>query len=376
MLSRNHHLNSLSLLCLLSINILFLIKYVSRYTDYAILVAIFFSLLLMIIIFVVDQYVEKKLLIKTKWKNSALLLLSVLSVFLLSEIPFETRVSRLPAIMQWIENFSKGVFPYRSAANPSGFPFLYYLSMPFYLLGDVGYLAVFGLVLYLWLLVSNSNTKKELIVRILLLFSMLPVVYEIIVRSELFANMSIIILIFFLSEKYLIKNNFDIKFVFLSILWGLLLSTRLVAFLLFTLYVIYHFRNNILKGILFSCFAVFIFILTLVPFVLWDAGYFFSRGPFSIQFLYLPSWMIPVFCVMLVFAGWVIADIRELFFACGFFLFAAAFSSLITFCLQEGIEEVFRFDISYFIFCVPFFILSIQEYEIKRMIGKVIKTYD
>lgn len=297
-----------------------------------------------------------------------------IAALLLVFIPQSTRVGRFPAMMEWLSNFQNGIFPYGTKANPSGFPFLFFLASPFYLLGDAGYLEVFGLFLFMMLLLKSVKTKKEYWVKILLLLFLPTTFYELAVRSELFTNTVLVISLFFLAEQKLNEHEKNISFIVLALLFGFFLSTRLIAFLWLAMFLLFFFRNNLKNGIIFFAIALSVFSLSLLPFYLWNAETFLNKGPFAVQTIYLPRWIFFIFPFLVLYIGWMIADFQELLFASGVLTFLLVSISFLMTIGDVGMSEAFfnsRFDISYFILSVPFFILALKEYRVDRFLGKL-----
>ncbi len=116
--------------------------------------------------------------------------------------------------------------------------------------------------------------------------------------------------------------------------------------------------------ILFSSIAGFSFFITLLPFFIWNKGYFLMHGPFSIQSGYLPKTVICLAPLILFFLSLLFNKLRQILFFIAMFLFALVLTSFISHCIVFGIyNSIFGtavFDISYFIFPLPFFILSIS----------------
>ena len=139
------------------------------------------------------------------------------------------------------------------------------------------------------------------------------------------------------------------------------------------------FRNDLPRLILFSVIAISVFLITLIPFVLWDKESFFSNGPFAIQsFLaYIPMWNVVLILLVSIYLGWVVADLQEVFFACGVMLFIPVFLSMAYKIIQFGFYDAMIndiFDHSYYEFVIPFLILSIKDYKVDRFLGKVMEV--
>ncbi|PIS45085.1 MAG: hypothetical protein COT22_07115, partial [Ignavibacteria bacterium CG08_land_8_20_14_0_20_37_9] len=114
--------------------------------------------------------------------------------------------------------------------------------------------------------------------------------------------------------------------------------------------------------------------LSLLPFYLWNAETFMNKGPFAVQTIYLPVWIYFIFPLLVLYAGWMIADFQELLFASGVLTFLLVSISFIMTIGDVGMYQAYsnsRFDISYYILSIPFFILSLKEYKVDWFLGKV-----
>ncbi|RPH36881.1 hypothetical protein EHM92_03785, partial [bacterium] len=230
--------------------------------------------------------------------------LSVLALIAVVLLPPVSRVGRLPAIEVWLSDLLAGNFPYHAPSQPSGFPVLFALAFPTFVLGNVGFLEVLGIALFgvaLWKWVEGGKRGNWLPLVLLLLLP--SFYYEVIVRSELFFNMTLVLALILLADQYLARKDMSWTFVGIAILFGLVLSTRSVIGLIYVAYVIWRFRQRPLQGVYFSGIVLLAFLFTLVPFIAWNPGLFFSNGPFSIQFGYLPLWIVLLFLGVAVIAG-------------------------------------------------------------------------
>ncbi|MDP3148831.1 MAG: hypothetical protein Q8N83_06840 [Ignavibacteria bacterium] len=374
MFTKKHFINIFSAAFLLFIGALFVFKYSVRYGGLFVLPPVLFITVGILLLFFIDKKSEAY-----NTAFSAKQLLPVLGFLLLvtvsmAFIPQSTRVGRFPAVLEWLSNFQQGIFPYGTKANPSGFPFLFFLASPFYLIGDAGYLEVFGLFLFLILLIKSVKTKKEYYVKMLLLLFLPTTFYELAVRSELFTNTVLIISLFFLAEQKLNEQKKTISFFVLALMFGFFLSTRLIAFLWLAMFLLFFFRNNLKNGAVFLAISLSVFLLSLLPFYLWNAEIFLNKGPFAVQTIYLPKWIFFIFPFFVLYIGWMIADFQELLFASGVLTFLLVSISMMITIGDVGISEAIfnsRFDISYYALSVPFFILALKEYKVDLFLGKV-----
>ncbi len=269
--------------------------------------------------------------------------------------PVEIRVARYPALLEWIERFLKGFFPYTAKTRPSGFPFLFFLVFPFYLLGDLGLFQVFGFLLFSYL----AWRKRSLLSPILLLASP-SFLFEVLTRSELFTNMTVILayLLFFQRKREKMKGS---SLFLYGLLGGLLLATRGIVLLIYLLFFPFYFRNELKRGKIFFAGIFFGFLLINLPFFLWQPNYFFQGGPLFIQTAYIPFWLLILF-----FGFGLISSLKWLkgvsYWTIGLFTFFVVFLPFFGMIIREGFyATLFRtgFDISYFIFPLPFLLYDI-----------------
>lgn len=374
MIKNKNFINLFSLLALFSISLIFLLKYSSRVTDYTSVIIVVYASVFVLALKFIDSKIKNNT--ADKIVHSFILFLAVFAiasvVVLIS--PAETRVGRIAALNSWLKNFEMSIFPYRSEVNPSGFPFLFLLASPFYLLGEAGLFSAMGVALLVIQLKSVSNYKKEFFFSVVVLLLLPSTYYELITKSDLLANSALLAIVALLSFKFIKPGSRDIQFFVIAIIAGLFAATRLVSFLiLFTIF-LFLFRNKLKNGIIFLAVSLSAFILVNLPFLLWDAKYFIERGPLSIQLLYLPMWCYFVFPLLIGYFGWAIVDFQEYFFLNGMTIFLLAVISFISTIIGEGFDSAFygsRFDISYFILSIPFFLLSLKEYEVDRFLGKI-----
>jgi hypothetical protein len=293
--------------------------------------------------------------------------LSMLALVAVLFLPPASRVGRLPAIEAWLSDLLAGVFPYHAPNQPSGFPMLFILAFPTFVLGNVGLLEVLGVAVFGTILWSRGKTgAKGGWVPLVLLLLLPSMYYEVIVRSELFFNMILVLALVVFTDEYLATNNCNRKFVGSAVLFGLALSTRSTIGLVYVIYVLWRFRSAPLRGAFFSAIVILVFLLTLIPFVVWDPAHFFSNGPFSIQFGYLPLWIILAFFGAAVIAGLAAHDMMDVLFYSGVLLFAVVFTAFALRVNESGVSATLyldRFDISYFVFCVPFLLFSLHDHR-------------
>ncbi|MFZ2096038.1 MAG: hypothetical protein WAV05_05300 [Anaerolineales bacterium] len=362
---------TVSIIFLACIGALFALKYSARVVDNSnwpyFFAALFFLIYIAIILFL--WHLDWS---RFSWANNQRLLLALMAILTIGAIlfvsfsPETSRVSRLTAMNEWIDRLLAGKYPWSLSVqfDPSGLPFLFIMAMPFYFLGNIGYLEVIGIIL-LWVALFTIYTEPRARWLPFSALVLLPMFYyEVIVRSELLFNLTLIIVLVLLSERYLDVRKMNIQFFGLAILFGLGLSTRTIVGLVYAGYYVYKFRQQIWHGILFSMFTLVIFGLTLLPFIIWNPNVFFTEGPFFVQFLHLPLTLAGLFVIIIVLLAWKALNLREVIFFEGILLFVIVTVAFLSKVAEVGVNSAVLkdgFDITYFIFSVPFFLLSLGE---------------
>ena len=357
--------NGMIILLLGLINSLFILKYSVRLgTNYALLAPVY--LISFVTVMLIAQRVGFH---NTRFFNAKSLSIVILGVSIIElsatyVLPQQSRVTRLPALIQWLSSLQVGKFPYHTSTEPSGFPFLFLSAYPFYLLGNLGYLVVLGTLLFGISVLKNEGFKNQTAWLQVIAFLLSPTVYyELMVRSELFFNMSLVLALIVLSNAFLSEQKLDWRFAITAILFGLVLSTRSIVGLVYTMYVTYRFRRNSWNGVIFASIILATFVLTLLPFMIWNSELFFTHGPFSVQFAYLPIWIGALFVAISTLLGSTASNLNNTVYLSGLVLFALVTVAFVLRISAIGIPaSVFGdgFDITYFIFCTPFLLLALR----------------
>ncbi|MCX6827022.1 MAG: hypothetical protein NTV06_07140 [candidate division Zixibacteria bacterium] len=320
-------------------------------------------LAILIILFIFKAYSLNARFLVSEYRYFIMVgLIAVILTILFSQFdPSQIHVGRFPAINEWNAKILKLEFPYGSSTNPSGFPFLFILAMPFYLLGDVGFLQSFSFVVFafvLYLLWPNDMMKR--IRCLILLLAAPPFMYEISVRSELFSNMSLIILFLTLLELHKDWGRPLHSAVF-GFAGGLLLSTRGIVFLIYIIFLGFALRTKPLKRLIFVLSLIGGFLLTILPFAIWNFECFKSHGPFAIQISYIPIWLLVVATIISIVAAIKIRSLKQTYVATVLALGGVIMTVFVLSMVKNGLYNAVRgdeFDISYFCFVLPFLLIA------------------
>jgi hypothetical protein len=185
--------------------------------------------------------------------------------------------------------------------------------------------------------------------------------FEIVVRSDLFSNMVIVILYLVIFRLYSRHGGYIFP-VLSGAAGGLLLSTRGVAFIIYIIFFLYMIREHRFKYGLFILSMLAGFVITLAPFLIWNADYFIGSGPFAIQSSYIPGWVFVISIIASVICGLAVRSLRAVYTSITIVLFGVVLVAFVISLANFGLTESVlgdRFDISYFAFAMPFLLLSL-----------------
>ena len=199
------------------INTLFIYKYGQR-QDIIPLTIVFVIYAFLVSSAIVTFYLKVGVKIHKKWLSYLYwFIVGVFSLtfsFIVYKIDGESlNVDRWSALELTIQGITEGIYPYSRidylGNMSSNFPALGFLGLPFYLLGDVGYLQVFTYILFsIYVYKTPILTKTSFLILFLFLISP-AMIWEIFAKSDLVSNLMLVILfIEYWSKKYN-KSNFE-----------------------------------------------------------------------------------------------------------------------------------------------------------------------
>lgn len=275
---------SISLFIFISVNILFILKYVGRFNIvYSIIISLLYSLAIFLFLKNIEKInIQRKLII-------TFVSLSIISLIVLqySIDPYELQIDRWSAIHNFIYNLFHGIYPYSAQTHLGGygspFPVWQFLHIPFYLLGNVGLSFLLALCLFIHSIYKLFNYKAALFVFLLLLLSP-GFLYEVTVRSDLITNFLFVCAIICYIRH--INVRFEKHWLSIAILCGLMMSTRLSALIPFIIFFFSDYFSSRWKvKITFPVVILLSFIVTFLPFIFWDGNMllYFEYSPFVLQ---------------------------------------------------------------------------------------------
>ncbi len=364
MFSSKHYINFISSSIIGLVSLIFVYKYSLIYFSRPLLLAFIYALLFLFVIFSFN-----KIKVIPKWISNNRFFFGAVLLFFLFLLYYALFTSKssgsfgLLAIRNWLNNLFNGTFPYRLKSTFSAYPFLYLIASPFYLLGNIALIDVVAWGVLAIFVISNSITVREKVIKLFFLLVSPLTFYGLFEAPGYFLNAVILISLIYLSAKYLTPGKVDKNFIFFAILFGLFFSVRIEVIAAVIIYIFYFFRNNAKELSLFFEILLAVFLITIIPFIIWNPFMFFVSGPLNSFFILdIPWWGIVIYLGIAVYAGWMVSDLQEIFFSIGILLVIPAISSL--FFKPAGLSN--------FIFALPFLIFSIKDYTIEKFTGKII----
>jgi len=370
----------LSFTILLLINFIFAYKYFSRGIEHALLLSISYIIIL-VIIYILSKRVDLKAFNSTRIFYVFVFLYMLGHIVLFHFIKVESlNVDRWSVISSFWEQTFHGLYPYNAQSHmgnyPAPLPFYFILALPFDLIGEIGYLALIGIIIFAVFLRKSLSARNSFGAMIILFLSV-SVFWEISVRSTILINAILFMLYLFWLQKVDFGNKK--QYLASAIIGGLLLSTRTIFALPMVIYVVFLFKSkevSLQSLIVWSLIIVGVLTLTFLPLFIFYFPEFIIRNPFNVQTDHLFPFNISLFFIVLsVISGFMCSRKREiLYYTSGifvlvlityFFLFIHKYGFMYAY-LKSSI------DISYMLFAFPFllyFSFSSENDNIKNTIA-------
>ncbi len=355
----------------LFVNFLFTYKYLERFTPWAVLVSVLVSLLYIVLFQKRDllKFISKKIEI------SFFIAFIVVCLLIWKKIAVETlNVDRWSVITSFWDSYFANEYAYFAksfAGNPPGpMPFYFILALPFYLVGELGFLSIIGVLLFYWLMWYKKVNSITRIFILLLILSSFFNLWEVICRSNIFLNATLVLgsLPYILNQKVFTLQALIISGIFI----GLLISTRNVFVISYVICFLYLWRIKTIQFkqlTVLGIISLLIFALTFIPVVYGHLEDFKQMNPFIVQSTFLiPFEYTVLFVLIAIGTSFLCKNRSDVYFYNAVVLFVSILIYLIYYICLQGLTQAFTestVDISYFIFCIPFALWFLASYEIK-----------
>jgi hypothetical protein len=369
MFTSKHYINLISSSITGLVSLIFVYKYSLSHFNSPVLSAFVYALLFLFVIYSFD-----KIKLLPNWANNNYYFVGAIFLFivlLLYYIFFTAKPSAsfgLLSIKNWLNNLYNGTFPYRLRNAFSAYPFFYLSVSPFYFIGNIALVEVLAWGTLAILVLFNSLTAREKIIKLFFLLVSPITFYGLFEASGYFLNAVFLITLIYTSNKFVQPGKINISFILFALLFGLFLSIRIEVIIVLIIFLIYFFRDHSKEGFLFYEILLAVFLITIIPFIIWNPLLFFINGPFSSFFMFdIPWWGIILYLIAAVYVGWMVSDLQEIFFSIGILLIIPC---LINFLFGDNSS------LSGFIYSLPFIIFSIKDYRVVKFTGKILGNAD
>lgn len=357
-------------------NLFFVWKYVPRAGISPILATIVYSIFFIGCVYLYKHAIKKNISEVLAGVFSIIITVGIICFIVCAIIfisPYSIQVDRWSATSFFIEALLNGEYPYGVHTHisennfPSPFPFWHYINIPFWLMGDVGWIQLFFLLFFLASMYVYFRSWHAVLGSLLLLCISPAYWWELVTRSDGLSNAILVCSSLLLIERYNIKMK-D-KWWFMAIITGCLASTRLSAIIPMALYLFKPWLDANWKvkigfvGIVFAIIFAFF-----APYIFWDTEtwIFFQRNPFMSQTSPGSPWILGV----MVFIALIIAYKKQTFYyylsTTSIFIFTFMLVSQIGVILLSP-TPVTLFDsccdISYFTLALPYVILALVLHD-------------
>jgi len=353
----------------LMINFLFIIKYVSRLDSKT----VFLGLVIYFIAYILINIGYVKISIKDSYLKYVFLFTIVsffiFTIFLNNYVnPTSLNVDRWSAMEVGGKALLNGDYPYSAidhlGGRTSNLPTLILLGIPFYLLGDVGFLQSFTFMVFSTTIYFFFKTYKDRLFTLLLLIMSPSYLWEVYVKSDLMSNfilvLSILLIVMRYYNKGILKNEFLIYIISVFIVLTRLTAIIPVSLIVFPRYL----KHSIDKKIRY--FMVSLITLLLLLFIgfknVESFDFFRLYNPFELQNRQLPLVVSLMTVIIPLWYSFKVNTYRQFVMYSFCFLLIPILISFTLNILNNGFSNTLfdsAFDISYFNIIMPFLLLLI-----------------
>lgn len=248
-----------------------------------------------------------------------------------------------------------GEFPYQGPEynSHSAFPVWFLIAAPFYAMGDSSLLILLGLPLLSWALWSID--RRYVVCGCLLAIASPQFLYEIVTRSEIVLNMSLILAGVLMAEKLRRESGQTLTSLGGALL-GAILSSRAITWMVFGAYIGYVSASSWRQSLAIA--------VSVIPFAVWDWGKFVAFGPIAHQARLsgLSPVVLAAAILIPVALGRLSRSVEDVLELCAVLLMGVVSFAFLQSVWTQGLHAAImesRFDITYLIIPMPFIIASI-----------------
>ncbi|PIW70712.1 MAG: hypothetical protein COW08_00390 [Ignavibacteriales bacterium CG12_big_fil_rev_8_21_14_0_65_30_8] len=183
--------------------------------------------------------------------------------------------------------------------------------------------------------------------------------HPILIINNLFGAV-LLIVVYYISDKFLNSDKFDLFIVSLTFIFGFISYFSFFPLIYYIIFLLFFFRNNILRFLIFISVTVAFFFL-IQKFMLDIINFEIFYWDFSV------IWIIALYLLSL-YTGWLVSDMQEVYFGSGIIIFLW---SVIFWITNYTFGEI---SVISLLTSIPFFFFSIRKYKVDKFLGKVYKN--
>ncbi|MDB9927239.1 hypothetical protein OAD34_01535 [Flavobacteriaceae bacterium] len=274
-------------------------------------------------------------------------------------------VDRWSALEGFIRSVLEGKYPYNIkdhlGQTSSNLPGLFYLGLPFYFLGDIGFLqcVVFALLMFCIYKSSLENHVKTILVFLLLLSP--AYLWEISVKSDLMSNLFLVVIFISFWKKKFPNISFS-KPVLLSFFCAFFALTRGIVLIPLIIFLFKDFIKTDVKikvyflvGLLVFSFLISLPVLVLIP----NYETLVVHNPFNHQVRYAPIILIIMSLLVPFLFSFKVKNNGDVFYHSFLIITLLMFITFTINLYEEGFTANIYgdvFDLSYLGMIIPFVI--------------------
>ena len=357
---------------ILTTNIFFICKYFPRAGLNPFICSVLYGIVITGLVFIYMKWIATRISKRLAcWLSVALVLGIILFIALAIQFisPYSLQVDRWSATTFFLDGLFHGIYPYgihTHAAEtnfPSPFPLWHYLNIPFWLLGDVGWIQAFFILVFVGSIYYCFRSWHTVLATLLLLYVSPAYWWELVVRSDGLSNAFLVCSCILFIQRYPLKM--DRQWWIIAIMVGCLAATRLSAIIPIALYLFYPWlKANWKVQIGFISVVTGVVVFFFFPYIFWDTNswIFFQRNPFMSQTSPGSPWILGIMVLIAISIAYKKKTFYYYLSTTSLFMFAfMLFTQLGV--IYRSAEPVTLFDIccdiSYFTLSIPFAILSL-----------------
>lgn len=360
----------------LTVNAAFVLKYGSRIVTHGYLLVILYLFAIPAAFWLLKRFPSR--IFNNRTYIAIVIVFAVFMGIIFLIIPQESlRVDRYEMIKLFWDNTFSGINPYtpREHTNiPGPFPCYFILSLPFYLLKEIGLFSLAGFGLFSYLLYRSEAGIKAKVIALFLLTCSPAFAWEITCRSTIFLNMVLVMGLIHVMEQKSTEGFTPLSSIGYGLLTGFVMCTRSVTILVIVPYLIYLWRNNRAPHLLvYSVSSISAFGVPFLPFLTY-ASFFHGYNPFAVQTSIMPGPAIAVVGLVSCAVALRLKKLDSFVFFQSICLFAVALTFVSLRISKYGWNNSLigdRADISYFILAFPFLFISTALFLFRSKVDTV-----